>query len=361
MPALEGTGGVYWTNKRTGLVFLVESWSLARSISQTFAAGSFKTWNTIPINLRDEIEIKAEKPDGTLMKLLTGIVTDLSADDSNLITYELKSKSAIMAESEAEPWDWSNSMGADVIESICGEFEVDVGIDPAILGSDVPLELVIDPGQTALSVIVNICQQRGWIIEDVDDNSLWITQVGSEAYTVGLVRGIPPFISGSLSASDQRVATVTAERTLPAPKRLGKTKIEDVVIYGKAVDSGARIGTKQYVRSTTAATTNELDYLAAAKSLAKGAGGIRYTATVQGLFCMDGSIWAINKLLVVSDPLRRVLAWTGLVDTVEMSGGATTSMKTILTLVAPAVYLGEDMDTATGAALTDPFKGLTVF
>jgi hypothetical protein len=45
-----------------------------------------------------------------------------------------------MAESEAEPWDWTNSMGIDVIESICGEFGVVVGIDPAIEGSDKGVE-----------------------------------------------------------------------------------------------------------------------------------------------------------------------------------------------------------------------------
>lgn len=350
-----------WTNKTTGLPFLVESWGVTRSLSQTFATARITTSNTFDIRLRDEIEIRALPTAGLPTKLMTGVVTSFSCDDSNKIGYEIKSKSAIMAESEAEPWDWTNSQGIDVIESICGEFGVIVGIDPAIEASDKGVELVIDPGTTALGVILDICHQRGWVIEDVDDGSIWITSVGSESYITPLARGIPPLISGSFTATDQRINKVYAERILPGEKRRGKAKVEDVIITGEATDTGAREGTKAYMRSNTAATASELGYLAAVRALTQGAGGISYTATCHGLFSMDFTPWAINKLITITDPLRRVNAWTGLVETVDMSGGAGQAQRTILTVVPPAVYYGEEIDALTGATATDPFRGLTAF
>ena len=350
-----------FTNLTTGIPFLVESWGVTRSLAQTFASGRFVTSNLFDIRLRDEIEIRALPTAGLPTKLITGIVTSFSCDDSNKISYEIKSKSAIMAESEAEPWDWTNSMGIDVIESICGEFGVTVGIDPAIEGSDKGVELVIDPGTTALGVILDICHQRGWVIEDVDDGSIWITSVGSESYVTPLARGIPPLISGTFTATDQRINKVYADRILPAEKRRGKKKAEDVIITGEATDTGAREGTKAYIRSNTAATAGELGYLAAVKALTQGAGGISYTATCHGLFSLDFSVWAINKLVTITDPLRRVNVWTGLIQTVDMSGSATEAQRTVLTIVPPAVYYGEEVDALTGATATDPFLGLTAF
>lgn len=352
---------VAFTNKTTGLPFLVESWGITRSLAQTFASARIVTSNTFDIRLRDEIEVRAIDPAGLPIKLMTGLVSSFSCDDSNKISYEIKSKSAVMAESEAEPWDWTNSMGIDAIESICGEFGVIVGIDPAIESSDKGVELVIDPGTTALGVILDICHQRGWVIEDVDDNSIWITSVGSESYTTPLARGIPPLISGSFTATDQRINKVYADRIIPGEQRRGKAKVEDVVITGEATDTGAREGTKAYIRSNTAATSAELGYLAAVKALTQGAGGISYTATCQGLFSYDLTPWVINKLVTISDPLRRVNNWTGLIESLEMSGSATSAQRTVLTVVPPAVYYGEEIDALTGATARDPFLGLTAF
>lgn len=339
----------------------VSDWSLTRSIAQCFSSGSFAVKIGTDIRLQDEIEILIGAADGVgVQYLAAGRVNSLGFDDGNLITVGWQSFAGIMAENDAEPNDWTYNTAREVIENVAGQFGVNVVWDFGIEPDQVPGNVVIDPGTKALAVIVDVCKANGWILLDMDGD-LGVTTVGNEVYPGILARGLPPFLGGSLTAEDHRIAVVSANRQIPGEQRRGKEKIEDIDLYGEATDDHALAGTRRYIRSDKAGSVRELNYLAAVTSLLEGAGGIKYELNVAGLHAPDGELWQINRIVTVSDPARGVVAWPGLIETLTFSQTATEGQRSKMTLVPPAVYYSENPDAIEGRTGTDPFRGLNVW
>ena len=351
-------------NETSGEAYPVTDWSVTRSMSATFATAALKFDFNAIVKLRDEIKLLLHTPDGYgVQHLMYGYTRALGYDDSNELSVTLESGAGIMAESDAAPNDWTYNTARDAIEAIAGEFDIPVTWDEDNVFPDtVPAEVAIDAGTRALQVVVDICRRNGWVVYDDPGygGGLMITTVGAYGYVPVLTRGLPPLISGSFSAEDKRIQVVKANRQLPGRERRGKKLVEDIDLWGTATDEYGRPGTRRYIRSDTATTEGELQAIAASMSLAEGAGGMTYTATVDTILAPDGLPWEPNRLITVSDPTRKVLFWRGLIDSVTLSQSATQGQRANLTIVPPALYLTQDLDAQYGATLTDPFKGLNV-
>lgn len=350
------------TNRTTGKVVRVTDWNFTRSLSQCFTSGMFTVAVTEDVRLQDEISIMVDQAASEygVVILGWGRVKGLSFTDGNTVSVTWQSFVGVMADYDAEPNDWTYNTARDVIETVAGQFGVSVVWDAGIDPDNVPGNIVIDPGTKALTVIIDVCKLNGWVVED-QDGQLGITKVGRETYRPAIVRGYAPFISGSFSAEDKRTAVVSCNRQLPGENRRGKKKVEDLDLWGTATDDGALPGTRRYMRDDKADDERGLRFRAAVSSLVEGAGGIKYELEVAGLYDDDGEFWTTNKLVVISDPARRVLSWTGLIESVSMSQSATQAQRTKLTLVPPATYYSIEPDALEGATGIDPYKGLNVW
>lgn len=348
-------------NDTTGQPIRLLSWSVMRSIAQTFATADFKLKLDADIRFQDEISMQVIGASVSL-PLFAGIVTRIETDDGNTLSISCESQAGILARSDAEPDDWTYNQAREMIESVAGDFEIDVAFDDRLPASTVT-GACIDPGTRALSVIVDVCRRAGWVVtDDPGGGGLMITSVGSESFDTVLERGRPPLESLRMNATDNRIAETYANRQMPGKKRKGKKTVADIDLWGSATDEYARPGTRRYLRSNTAENVNELDYLAAATSLAEGAGGISITAQVVGILePISGLPWQPNRLVTVRDPDRRIDNYTALIESVTFSQDAKQAQRTALTLVPPAKYYSVDLDSAEGATGTDPFKGLQLW
>lgn len=353
------------TNLRTGdQVVAYESFTVTCGLTQVIRGGRVRIRLTEDAFLQDIIRIDVQL-NGRWVPIATGQLRGVSAGDDEFVTFEHKGVADLLVESDVEPAAFGvENPAAQLIYSVATqEFGIPVVFDSPGMESNASVSTSPDPdfGTKAMGFLIEVAKRAGWLLLDDGMGRLHVCEVPERRSSIALTRGLPPFATGNLDMEDNRVATMYGNATLRAERQRGKKKAEDVQLWARVDDPGARTNTKQYFRSRDAKTQQELENEVARKSNAAALQGLTYTCTVDSFVDPEGDLWAPNKIILLNDARCRIVNAEMLIVSAALSQSADATQQAILTLSLPALYRPESAGAYADRTGKSAVKGLGWF